>query len=54
VGRWAQFFEFLSSEDIDGDKMDFGVTVLASLGGGHINDLAWTVLDHDEAVLAQG
>jgi hypothetical protein len=25
---------------IDGDEIDFGVTVLASLGGGHVNDLA--------------
>ena len=25
---------------IDSDKMDLGVTVLASLGGGHVDDLA--------------
>jgi hypothetical protein len=28
--------------------------VLASLGGGHVDDLAGAVLDHDEAVLPQG
>jgi len=25
---------------IDGDKVDLGVTVLARLGGGHVDDLA--------------
>ena len=29
------------------------MTVLASLGGGHLDDLAGTVLDDDEAVLPQ-
>ena len=53
MGGWAQFFEFLASEDVDSDKMDLGVTVLAGLGGGHFDNLAWTVLDHDETVLAQ-
>ncbi len=33
--------------------MDLGVTVLASLGGGHIDNLARAALDDDEAVLAQ-
>jgi hypothetical protein len=54
VGGWAKFFELLSSEDVDSDKMDLGVTVLASLGGRHVDDLARTVLDHNEAVLPQG
>jgi len=53
VGGWAEFFKLLASEDVDGNKMDLCVTVLASLGGRHINDLAGTVLDHDEAVLAE-
>jgi hypothetical protein len=34
--------------------MNLGVTVLASLGGRHVDDLAGTVLDHNEAVLPQG
>jgi len=34
--------------------MDLGVAVLAGLGGGHVDDLAGTVLDADEAVLAEG
>ena len=31
VGGWAEIFELLAGEDIDGDEMNFGVTVLASL-----------------------
>ena len=54
VGGRAQFFHLLAGEDIDGDQVDLGVTVLASLGGGHVDDLARAVLDADEAVLPQG
>lgn len=53
VGGWAKFFELLSGEDIGGDEMDFGVTVLTSLGGRHVDDLARAVLDADESVLSQ-
>jgi hypothetical protein len=53
MGGWAEFLELLSSKDVNGNKMDLGVAVFSSLGGGHVNDLARTVLDHDEAVLAQ-
>lgn len=34
--------------------MDLGVTVLASLGGRHVNDLAGAAFNDDETVLAQG
>jgi hypothetical protein len=54
VGGWAQLLKLLGGEDINGDKMDLGVTVLASLGGGHVDDLAWAALDADETVLPQG
>ena len=54
VGGWAQFLELLAGEDVDGDKMNLGVTMLSSLGGGHVNDLAGTTLDHNVPVLAQG
>jgi len=54
VGGWAEFFEFLASEDINSDEMDLGVAVLASLGSRHVDDLARTILDHDETVLPQG
>lgn len=51
--RRAKIFELLSSKDINGHKMDFGVTVLASLGGRHFHNLAGTTLDHHETVLPQ-
>lgn len=54
VGGGAELLKLLASEDVDGNEMDLGVTVLASLGGGHVDDLARAVLDHDEAVLPQG
>jgi len=53
VGGRAEILELLASEDINGDEMDLGVTVLAGLGGRHVDDLAGAALDHDEAVLAQ-
>jgi len=54
VGGRAKFFKLLAGEDIDGNKMDLCVTMLASLGGRHIDDLAGAVLNHNEAVLPQG
>jgi hypothetical protein len=54
VGGGAQFFELLGGEDVNGDQVDLGVTVLSGLRGGHFDDLAGTVLDDDEAVLPQG
>lgn len=53
VGGWAEILELLASKDVNGNEMDLGVTVLARLGGGHVDDLARAALDHDEAVLAQ-
>lgn len=53
MGGRAEFFQFFASEDINGNKMDFGVAVLASLGGRHVDDLARAVLDNDETVLPQ-
>jgi len=54
VGGWADVFKFLAGEDVEGDHVDLGVAVLASLGGGHLNNLAWPVLDHNESSLTQG
>lgn len=48
-----EIFVLLAGEDVKGDKVDLGVTVLAGLGGGHVDNLARAALDHDEAVLAQ-
>ena len=53
MSRGAKILELLASEDVNGDKMDLGVTVLAGLGGGHVHDLAGATLNHDETVLAQ-
>ena len=53
MSGWAKFFQLLASEDVDGNKMHLGVTVLASLRGGHVHDLTGAVLDHDKAVLAK-
>jgi hypothetical protein len=54
VGGRRQIFQLLVGEDVEGDQVNLGVTVLASLGGGHFDDLARATLDHDVAVLAQG
>jgi hypothetical protein len=53
VGRGAELLKLLRGEDVNGDQMDLGVAVLAGLGGGHLDNLAGTVLDDDEAVLPQ-
>jgi len=54
MGRWAKLLKLLASEDIDSNKMDLCVAVLASFGGGHVDDLARSVLDNNETVLSQG
>ena len=54
VGGGAKFFKLLASEDVNTDEMDLGVTVLASLGSRHVDDLARTTLDDDVAVLSEG
>ena len=54
MGGRAKIFQLLASEDVDSNKMDLGVTVLAGLRGGHLDNLAGTALDDDEAVLSQG
>ena len=54
MGGGRQVFKLLAGEDVNGGKMDFGMTVLASLGGAHFDNLAGTALDDDEAVLPQG
>jgi len=54
VGRGRDIFHLLTGEDIDSDKMDLGVAVLAGFGGGHIDDFARAALDNNVAVLAEG
>ncbi len=54
VGGGRQIFQLLVGEDIESRQVDLCVTVFASLGGGHVDDLAGTALDDDKAVLSQG
>ena len=54
MGGRAKFFKLLAGEDVNGNKMNLGMTVLASLGCRHVDDLAGTILNDDEAVLPQG
>jgi len=42
VGRWNNIFKLLSSEDINSNKVTFGVTVLASFGSRNLNNLIKT------------
>lgn len=53
MGRGAEIFVLLAGEDVESDKVDLGVAVLARLGGGHVDNFARATLDDDEAVLAQ-
>lgn len=53
VGGGGEILKLLAGEDISGNQVNLGVTVLSSLGGRHVNDLARAVLDHNVAVLAQ-
>lgn len=54
VGRGRKILELLASEDVNGDKVDLGVTVLAGLRGRHVDNLAGAALDNNVAVLAEG
>lgn len=53
VGGRRDILELLAGEDVESDNMGLGVTVLASLGGGHFDDLAGTALDDNVTVLSQ-
>lgn len=50
VGRRTQLFELLASEDINGYEMDFGVTMLPSLRGAHLNNLTRTAFNDNVSV----
>lgn len=54
MSRGAEILKLLAGEDIEGDKVDLGVTVLACLGSRHVDDLARATLNDDVTVLAQG
>lgn len=50
MGGRAKLLELLSCKDIDGDQVNFRVTVLSGLRGAHINDLARALLNNDVPV----
>lgn len=54
VGGGTDFFILLSSEDINSNQVDLGVSVLSGLGSAHINDLARESLDDHETILPEG
>jgi hypothetical protein len=39
---------------VNGDQVDLCVSVLAGLGGGHVDNLAGSALDDDVTALAEG
>jgi len=53
VSRGGEILKLLASEDIDGDQVDLGVTVLTGLRGGHLDDLARAALDDNVTVLTK-
>ena len=53
VGGRAKILKLLASEDVNCNKMDLGVAVLAGLGCAHFDNLARAALDDDEAVFAE-
>lgn len=53
VGGGRDILELLAGEDVNGDQVNLGVTVLASLGGRHVDNLAGAALDHNMSVLAK-
>lgn len=54
MGGGAEFFQLLAGEDVNGDEMDLGVAVLASLGSRHADDLAGAALDDNQIALSEG
>ena len=54
MGRGADILVLFAGEDVDADHVHLGVTVLARLGGAHLDDLAGARLKEHVAVLSQG
>lgn len=54
MGGGGQIFQLLAGEDIESDQVNLCVTVLSSLGGRHVDDLAGATLDDNKTVLSQG
>lgn len=54
MGGGRQILELLLGEDVLSNQVNLGVTVLAGLGGRHVDDLAGAALDDDVTTLAKG
>lgn len=53
VGGWRQVLQLLAGENVNGDQVDLGVSVLTGLRGRHVDDLTRSRLDDNVAVLSQ-
>lgn len=54
LGRSLRTLILLSGEDINSNQVDLGSSVLSSLGGGHIDDLAREILNPRITPLVRG
>ena len=53
VRGWANIFVLSRREYVNAYQVNFGVTVLARLRRGHLDNFARTILDENETVFAQ-
>jgi hypothetical protein len=54
VSRWGKILQLLAGEDVFSNEMNLGVSMLSSLRGRHVDDLARTLLDENVSTLPQG
>lgn len=53
MGARNNFLAFFTRENIEANKMDLGMSVLAGVGCRHFDDFAGTALHHHVAILSQ-
>ena len=53
MGGWTKIFQLFPGKNIDGNEMDFGMPVLASLRSAHFDNFARATFNHDETVLSE-
>jgi len=53
VGGRTDILQLFPGKDVEGNKMNLGVTMLTGLGGRHVDDFARAAFDHDVAVFAE-
>ena len=54
MSRWRHILVFFTVKDVNTNERNFGVTVLAGFGGGHVDDFAWVAFHHAVTVLSEG